>query len=323
MTKERLARLAGSGDDAAFRRLAEQMQPLIYSTTRRFYAPGLDRNDVHQAAMVGLWNACRDYDLEAGSSFASFAVMCIRRSVITAVKTATRGKHRIHTDALRLDRPLGEDAADDVGKTFHDVVASREATMFERLEQRDRVRAIVAAIRTELTPLERESLVGFAFNGESYGEIEGRIAAFDGDRPGRAAGPVKVVDNALVRARLKLRRVVGVDRLPFRSARMTAGAHERESQAVKTAAEMQAEHEAWRDAQPVTTRCAFCLWTFEGTVLEAREAARQHRIVEHPEAARAKRRRRLPRDARLVLTVVAPRAVLLSPRCSSTERRLA
>jgi hypothetical protein len=43
------------------------------------------------------------------------------------------------------------------------------------------------------------------------------------------------------------------------------------------------------DALPLLTACAFCEWTFQGTVREGREAARAHRAVEHPEARRKRR----------------------------------
>ncbi len=40
----------------------------------------------------------------------------------------------------------------------------------------------------------------------------------------------------------------------------------------------------WADSQTITTACAFCDWTFEGTVLEGREKALAHRQKKHPEA---------------------------------------
>lgn len=52
----------------------------------------------------------------------------------------------------------------------------------------------------------------------------------------------------------------------------------------KPAAEMHADASHWRDQQPMTTSCAFCPWSFEGTALEGRLAARGHREQHHPEA---------------------------------------
>jgi hypothetical protein len=59
----------------------------------------------------------------------------------------------------------------------------------------------------------------------------------------------------------------------------------------KSKKEMLAEQQAHIDNTPITTRCAFCTWTYEGTALEGRELAKGHRRVHHPEAKPSKRRR--------------------------------
>jgi hypothetical protein len=46
------------------------------------------------------------------------------------------------------------------------------------------------------------------------------------------------------------------------------------------------------EAQPINLACAFCKWTYKGTVLEARDAARQHREKKHPETLDLPRRKR-------------------------------
>jgi hypothetical protein len=59
----------------------------------------------------------------------------------------------------------------------------------------------------------------------------------------------------------------------------------------KSQADMKAEHQAAIDNTPITTRCAFCNWTYEGTALEGRELAKGHRRVHHPDAKQKTRRR--------------------------------
>lgn len=68
--------------------------------------------------------------------------------------------------------------------------------------------------------------------------------------------------------------------------------------------EIDADHRVWLDSQPLVTRCAFCPWTFEGTVASGREAARAHRLAEHPKAGRKRR----PKNAGLF--AASPRRVL-------------
>lgn len=47
-----------------------------------------------------------------------------------------------------------------------------------------------------------------------------------------------------------------------------------------------------REAVVVTARCARCDWTLEGTVLDTREAFRDHRVTAHPEVKPVVRRKR-------------------------------
>lgn len=56
-------------------------------------------------------------------------------------------------------------------------------------------------------------------------------------------------------------------------------------------ARMRADEEAFRDNAILTTSCAFCKWSYEGTALEGRELAKGHRRAEHPELKPAKRQR--------------------------------
>ena len=43
--------------------------------------------------MIGLFKAVRDYDSEQGTSFASFADLCISRQMYSAIKASQRQKH--------------------------------------------------------------------------------------------------------------------------------------------------------------------------------------------------------------------------------------
>jgi len=60
----------------------------------------------------------------------------------------------------------------------------------------------------------------------------------------------------------------------------------------KTADELRADREERRDAAPMSTSCAFCDWTFEGTAGECRDEASAHRETAHPDAQNRVGRRR-------------------------------
>lgn len=210
MTEEQLAIRAGAGDNDAFDELARRLKRLVWAIASKYYAPGYERDDLRQAALLGLWKGCRTYQpelLPAGGNFEAFIAMCMHRNVQTTVTTATRLKQQVLAHALRLDAPptVEPDSHD-----LHDAVASTQPSAYELMEQRERIRSLVDAI-AGLTELERESLVGFVFRGESYLEIEQRF--FDIKRaPGEKA---KIVDNAIERARRKLRPLIIGESRPF------------------------------------------------------------------------------------------------------------
>lgn len=154
---------------------------LAFALARTRNWPGAEQQDVDQEAMIGLWSAARDYRADAGTKFSTFATVVIRRRLDSCVKAATRGKHQPLNEALRS---LGE------GGEAVDAVALlpclHQVTDF--VEERERLAAVLAAIADDLTEYERHCVLGVAA-GLPYERI----------------GNPKQVDNALYRARRKLR----------------------------------------------------------------------------------------------------------------------
>jgi transposase len=92
------ARRAASGDGVAFGELARRYEPLIAAATRR-PPDGLDLDDARQAALIGLYQACRETD--GLHTFAGIARLRVRWAVAAAIRSACTGKQRILTDATR------------------------------------------------------------------------------------------------------------------------------------------------------------------------------------------------------------------------------
>lgn len=166
--------------------VAREQRGMLVNIASEYYAPGLGREDLLQEASIGLWKACRDYRPEAGVPFKAFAVICVRRQIITAVKTATRAKHGPLNFAMDLDSPAnaGRDSGDAL---LREVIAGPGSAADEVAERRQAVRDLQAAM-ARLSPLERDAVLHVA-NGGSYSAA--------GDK-------VKSLDNALQRARRKL-----------------------------------------------------------------------------------------------------------------------
>jgi RNA polymerase sigma-H factor len=179
--------LAAAGDERAFAQLASRFGGIARLIADRFYARGLEREDLRQVALIALWEACKRYDSSVvpDGSFVGFAAICMRRKVISAVQDAQRKKQALLSDAADLDVD----------------VPVRGLSPIEVLVRREELQAVLAAVGT-LTELERASLIGRAV-GERMLQTEARL----GIAPAPDGRP-KSVDNALQRARLKIRRAL-------------------------------------------------------------------------------------------------------------------
>ena len=156
-------------------------RPLARAISRDFFLPGSETQDVEQEAQIGLWLAARDYDKDKGP-FPAFAGLVIRRHMMGCVEAANRGKHR----------PLNQSvsARDEEGGLLIERLPHLHQVT-DVVEDKERLRGVLAAIDSDLTEFERHCVVGIA-SGLSYLEIDGNT---------------KRVDNALSSAREKLRRV--------------------------------------------------------------------------------------------------------------------
>ena len=179
-----LARAAQGGVDLALRSLVARYLPVARRAGRRWFLVGGDRDDVEQEALIGLCEAVRDYDPEQGSSFRSFAELCVSRQVLTAVRGATRHKH------LPLNRSVPLTPVHDEVLDLR-VALAAEADPAETVVARVGVDDALASLSARLSPLERQVLA-LCLERRSYGEIGARL----GRHP-------KAVDNAVQRIKRK------------------------------------------------------------------------------------------------------------------------
>lgn len=194
VTDEELVARAQRGDDSSLQTLFRRYRARAKAKAGAYFLMGADREDVIQESLIGLFKAVRDFKPEQEVSFRSFAELCMRSQVITAIKGATRHKHsplnlstsifgRSHDDEHTsiLDRRDMELHRDD---PIHLVIGAEEETHLAGL------------LDELLSPLERE-VIELLLDGKSYTEIASLL--------GRS---IKSVDNAAQRIRHKLNRTI-------------------------------------------------------------------------------------------------------------------
>ena len=100
---EELVCLARDGDKQAMDELMLRYAGLVRSCVRGFFLVGGESEDLVQEGMIGLYHAVVDYKkMDKGSSFKTFANLCITRRIIDAVKTSLRKKKVPATEQVVL-----------------------------------------------------------------------------------------------------------------------------------------------------------------------------------------------------------------------------
>lgn len=84
---------AQHGSSEAINQIFEEYEGFVFLKAKNYFLMGADRDDLIQEGMIGLLKAIRGYDREKLASFKTFASICIKRQIITAIKSANCQKN--------------------------------------------------------------------------------------------------------------------------------------------------------------------------------------------------------------------------------------
>lgn len=190
---EELVELSAAGDKAATECILARYKNLVRARGRMYFLAGADREDIIQEGMIGLFKAIRDFDSTKLASFRSFAELCIKRQILTAVKNANRQKHIPLNTYVSLSTPFYDDDSENV---VGELVADSTETNPENLIiRKEKAASMSDKIDEVLSDLEKKVL-SLYLTGKNYQEI----AEILGRSP-------KSADNALQRIKKKIERL--------------------------------------------------------------------------------------------------------------------
>ncbi len=178
-SEEKLVDLYKSGDSLAFDELYGRYKRIINAAARSYYLGGGDKDDLLQEGFLGLLKAAETYDCTIGR-FKTYAYICIRSKLISAVKSAKSYKNKPLVDYVSIYGPsteLNKLLSDDPENALIDSENSAE---------------FIENINKKLSKLEIIVLKLY-LEGLSYAEISARV--------GRDS---KSVDNAMQRIKKKI-----------------------------------------------------------------------------------------------------------------------
>ncbi len=184
MTDEQLASLAKQGDYNAELELFNKYRNVINKFSRGYFLIGGDVEDLIQEGMIGLYKAIKNYSPDKDASFATFASLCIRRQIQSAIRNASTQKNKLLSSAV----PITDEDDDDYG-VFSITSGDRPD---EALINRQTNQEIFTRLKKLLSPLEFDVLKHY-LAGLSYEQISQKTNLSK-----------KSIDNALSRIKNKL-----------------------------------------------------------------------------------------------------------------------
>ena len=175
---------ASSGDMAAEEQLIERYAVLVRKYTRPYFLVGGDNEDLIQEGMIGLLHAIRSYVPAHNVSLKTYAERCIKSRIYSAIRSASRFKHRPLNDSISIESPGFDEAqtlSSDILRDPEELVITRELT--------DELRSKFTDVLSKF----EKRVLDLYLDGLSYSDIANILAK-----------PEKSVDNAVQRIRKKL-----------------------------------------------------------------------------------------------------------------------
>lgn len=152
---------------------------------------GLDYNDLYQEGLIGLLNAIDAFKQQKDIKFSTFAFLCIKRKILTAVKNANRKKHSILNESYSLDYKLDDDLA-----SFDNLLSANEGGIEDILVTRENNEYFNKRINESLSDFER-MVYDLRINNFTYDEIAQTLGKTQ-----------KSIERTLDRIRIKIKRIL-------------------------------------------------------------------------------------------------------------------
>ena len=189
MSDEALCSLAGDGDRMAEELLVERYIRFVRTCARPYFLAGGDSEDLTQEGMIGLMRAIREYDAEKAASFRTFAEICIRNRLYSAVRMAAGNKHSPLNQSVSLDTPFF-DSNSYTGGSNPFVLCDPEDFLIDQ----EHAQTVLSGARRLLSEFEAK-ILGYYLDGLTTKEMAEAVKRSP-----------KSVDNAVQRVRRKIAR---------------------------------------------------------------------------------------------------------------------
>lgn len=177
---------AQEGDQEALDLILKEYKKLIFLNVRNYFLVGAEQEDLLQEGTIGLLKAIKGYDKEK-ASFKTFATLCIRRQILTAVRSSTAQKNIVLNEASGNNLET-EDGYEDYPKELYSNARYNPEAIFL---SKEKIMEFQDFVEHNFSPFERK-VFNYMIKGFSYKEIAEELEK----------NP-KVIDNSFQRIKRK------------------------------------------------------------------------------------------------------------------------
>lgn len=186
LINDEVIKLAQNGDQEALNLILKEYKKLIYLNIRNYFLIGADQDDLLQEGTIGLLKAIKNYS-EGKASFKTFATLCIRRQILTAVRSSTAQKNSALNEASGNNLET-EDGHEDYPKELYSNVRYNPEAIFL---SKEKIMEFQDFVEHNFSPFERQ-VFNYMIKGFSYKEIAEELEKTP-----------KVIDNSFQRIKRK------------------------------------------------------------------------------------------------------------------------
>lgn len=187
MVNDEIVTLAQQGNQDAIELILKEYKNIITVNAKNFFLIGAEQEDLQQEGTIGLLKAIKNYTKEK-SSFRTFATLCIRHQILSAVRNSTAQKNIILNEAISSDEIDEGNEDKPISKEYFDDKYNPENLYLDR----EIVVEFHKYVEENFSAFEKEVL-SFMIQGFSYKEIAEKLERTP-----------KVIDNCFQRIRKKI-----------------------------------------------------------------------------------------------------------------------
>ncbi|MBE5923551.1 MAG: RNA polymerase sporulation sigma factor SigH [Lachnospiraceae bacterium] len=191
LTDEQLIDEIRNGNEEATEYLIKKYSPLVVKSTRTLFLIGADSEDLTQEGMIGLFKAIQSFKQDNNASFFTFAQLCIKRQIYTAIKASNREKHSPLNSYISIYASSGESDIE----LIENLEADRSSDPEHVILNKENVLRVNELLTSRLSKME-QAVLPMYLEGLSYNDIAAKLGK-----------STKSIDNAISRIREKLKTI--------------------------------------------------------------------------------------------------------------------